>query len=141
MNDKKSEALLKGDAQRGGYALTKETKPGSGKPQTLAPRDDEALKRIRKTYQRSVVALAIFFTLQAPVFASDPVMVDLLKKGAEAERLKEKMKHFGIKEKPGFKVIGVSEPYYLIDGVQVRCDQVEMKCANGKCVLVPKASK
>ena len=84
-----------------------------------------------------VITIALLASVSS--FASDPVMVDLLKKGAEAERLKEKMKHFGIKEKPGFKVIGVSEPYYLIDGVQVRCDQVEMKCANGKCVLVPKA--
>ena len=74
-------------------------------------------------------------------FASDPVMVDLLKKGAEQERLEAKKRQYGIKEKAGFRVIGVSEPYYLIDGVQVRCDNVEMKCANGKCVLVPKASK
>ena len=88
---------------------------------------------------RIVLTLEILASLST--LASDPVMVDLLKKGAEAERLKEKMKHLGIKEKPGFKVIGVSEPYYLIDGVQVRCDQVEMKCSNGKCVLVPKASK
>ena len=90
-----------------------------------------------------MIRIVLIAALLASVstFASDPVMVDLLKKGAEAERLKEKMKHFNIKEKSGFKVIGVSEPYYLIDGVQVRCDQVEMKCANGKCVLVPKASK
>lgn len=88
---------------------------------------------------RIVLTLALLASLNT--LASDPLMVELLKKAAEAERLKDKMKHFGIKEKPGYKVIGVSEPYYLIDGVQVRCDDVEMKCSNGKCVLVPKASK
>ena len=85
---------------------------------------------------RIVLTLALFAFSAS---ASDPVLVDLLKKGAEAERLKEKIKYFGIKEKPGYKVIGVSEPYSIINGVQVRCDQVEMKCSDGKCVLVPKA--
>jgi len=86
-----------------------------------------------------LITTAIFLTFQ--IQASDPVMVDLLKKGAEQERLEAKKRQYGIKEKAGFRVIGVSDPYYLIDGVQVRCGDVEMKCANGKCVLVPKASK
>ncbi len=85
----------------------------------------------------TILSIALLVSLGS--VASDPIMVDLLKKGAEAERLKDKIKHFGIKEKAGTKIIGVSEPYYLIDGVQVRCDDVEMKCSNGKCVLVPKA--
>ena len=82
--------------------------------------------------------LALLCLSALHIQASDPIMVDLLKKAAERERLAEKMKKYGIKEKQGFKVIGVSEPYYILDGVQVRCDSVEMKCADGKCVLVPK---
>lgn len=89
--------------------------------------------------QRFTWILAVVLLVSLSISASDPIMVDVLKKGAEAERLKEKMKHFGIKEKPGYKVIGVSEPYYLIGGRQVPCDAVEWKCADGKCVPVPKA--
>jgi hypothetical protein len=82
--------------------------------------------------------IALLLAVSLPAFASDPIS-EALKKGAEKERkLEEKIKKYGLKETPGFKIIGVSEPYYIIDGRQVPCDSVEMKCVNGKCTLVPK---
>jgi hypothetical protein len=85
-----------------------------------------------------VLFATVFALLCGCLYASDPVMVDLLKKAAEQEKLTEKKKKYNISEKPGFKIIGISEPYYIIDGVKVGCDDVEMKCSNGKCTLVPK---
>lgn len=83
--------------------------------------------------------LAILTALVAvSTFATDPIS-EALKKAAEKERkLEEKIKKYGLKETPGYKIVGVSEPYYIIDGRQVPCDSVEMKCVNGKCTLVPK---
>lgn len=83
--------------------------------------------------------IAIILALASiPAFASDPIS-EALKKAAEKERrLQEKIEKYKLKEVPGFRIIGVSEPYYVIDGKNVPCDSVEMKCVNGKCVLVPK---
>lgn len=70
--------------------------------------------------------------------ASDPIS-DALKKGAaEEKKLKDKIEKYKIKERAGERIIGVSDPYYIIDGKRVYCDQVEWVCADGKCRPVPK---
>lgn len=88
--------------------------------------------------------LAILAALCFTASAGDP-LTDLLKKHAkaEAEALKKDRKEterrkklYGIQDTPGYRIIGISAPYYIIDGKPVPCDQVEFRCENGKCVMV-----
>lgn len=82
--------------------------------------------------------IATLLLASIPLYASDPF--EAMKKAAKEEerQLKAKMKKYGVKEQPGTRVIGVSAEYFIIDGRQVLCSDVEMKCVNGRCTLVPK---
>lgn len=100
------------------------------------PRPRAPFERKHMKYLVLALSLVAFGSV-----ASDPIS-EALKKAADKERrLQEKIKLYKLKETPGYKIIGVSEPYYILEGRQVPCDQVEMKCQNGKCVLVPKEGK
>lgn len=86
------------------------------------------------------VLMAVVFAANAqPVWAGDS-LPELLKKAAKEEEreLKKRMKKYGIKETGGTRVIGISQEYYVINGKQVPCSDVEFKCVNGKCELVLK---
>lgn len=84
-------------------------------------------------------ALALFLLTPA-VQAEDPLMVDLLKKGAKSDKetLKKLVKKYKIKEVEGTRIIGISREYYIINGKQVDCDNEEMRCVDGKCQMVAK---
>jgi hypothetical protein len=84
------------------------------------------------------VLIAVCALVAFQAMAIDPVQ-DLKKAAKEEGRvLKNRMKKYGIKETGGTRVIGISREYYVINGKQVLCSDVEFKCVDGKCELVLK---
>ncbi len=90
----------------------------------------------------AILSAALFVTASA----GDPLTERLQKAAkAEAEATKKdrketerRMKLYGIKDAPGARVVGITAPYYIVNGEHVPCDQVKFECSNGRCVMVRK---
>lgn len=80
--------------------------------------------------------------ISMPAFANDPSTESekAAKKAAKEKRkeIEKRMKKYGFTEVEGERIIGISDPYYIISGKKVPCDMVEFKCQNGRCVMVLK---